>query len=46
MRNLDNFRQAVESPKKLKFDGLPLSKKYIPSAKTLYTEDLSNITFN
>ena len=23
-----------------------LSKKYIPSAKTLYTEDLSNITFN
>ena len=32
--------------KKLKFDGLLLSKKYIPSAKTLYTEDLSNITFN
>ena len=31
--------------KKLKFDGL-LSKKYIPSAKTLYSEDLSNITFN
>ena len=31
--------------KKLKFDGLLLSKKYIPSAKT-YTEDLSNITFN
>ena len=23
-----------------------LSKKYIPSAKTLYTDDLSNITFN
>ena len=31
--------------KKLKFDGLLLSKKCIPSAKT-YTEDLSNITFN
>ena len=29
----------------MKFDGLLLSKKYIPSAKT-YTEDLSNITFN
>ena len=23
-----------------------LSKKYIPLAKTLYTEDLSNITLN
>ena len=32
--------------KKLKFDGLLSSKKYIPSATTLYTEDLSNITFN
>ena len=32
--------------KKLKFNGLHLSKKYIPSAKTLYTKDLSNITFN
>ena len=32
--------------KELKFDGPLLSKKYIPSAKTLYTEDLSNITFN
>ena len=31
--------------KKLKFDGLFLSKKYIPSGKT-YTNDLSNITFN
>ena len=28
--------------KKLKLDGLLLSKKYIPSAKTLYTQDLSN----
>ena len=32
--------------KKLKFNGQHLSKKKIPSAKTLYTEDLSNITFN
>ena len=31
---------------KLKFDELLLSKNYIPSAKTLYTEDFSNITFN
>ena len=31
---------------KSKFIGLHLFKKYIPSAKTLYTEDLSNITFN
>ena len=31
--------------KKLQSDGLRLSKKYIPSAKT-YIEDLSNITFN
>ena len=30
----------------MKFNGLHLSKNYIPSAKTLYTEDLSNITFN
>ena len=46
MRNFDNFRQAVESPKTLKFDGLLLSIKYIPSAEKLYAEDLSNITFN
>ena len=32
--------------KKLKFDGPLLSKKYILPAKTLNTEDLSNITFN
>ena len=31
--------------KKLKFNGLHLSKSYIPSPKTLFT-DLSNITFN
>ena len=46
MRNLNNFRQAVESPKKLKFDELLLSKKYIPSANTLHSGDLFNITFN
>ena len=32
--------------KKLKSNGLHLSKKNIPSAKTLHTEDLFNITFN
>ena len=48
MRNLDNFRQAVESP-----NGYicPIiyslySKEYNSSAKTLYTKDLSNITLN
>ena len=40
MRNLDNFRQAEESPK----SGLLLSKKYILSAK-VYIDDLSHITF-
>ena len=45
MRNLNNFRQAVESPRSWKkFDGVLLSKKYIPSAKTLYAGDLT--TFN
>ena len=48
MRNLDNFRQGLESgkSKKLKSNGLDLSEKYIPSAKTLYTEELSSITLN
>ena len=32
--------------RKVEIHGLHLSKKYIPSARTLYTEDLSNITFN
>ena len=44
----EEFEQLQTSSgksKKLKFDGL-LSKKYIPSAKRLYREDLSNITFN
>ena len=35
-----------EKSKKLKFDGLFLPKKYMPSAKKLYIEDLSKITFN
>ena len=48
MRNLDNFRQEWESgkSKKLKSNGLHLSEKYIPSAKTLYTEELSSISLN
>ena len=45
MRNLDNFRQAVESPKSWNLMGFS-PKKYIPSAKTLYTVGLSNITSN
>ena len=32
--------------KKLSFYALLLPKKYIPSARTLHTYDLSNITFN
>ena len=43
-RNLNNFRQAVESPKNRNLMG-SCPKKYISSAKT-YTVDLSNITFN
>ena len=30
----------------MKLNGLLLSKKYIPSSKTFYTESLSNTTFN
>ena len=40
------LQTSSEKFKKLKFDGLLLSKKYIPSTKKLSTEDLSNITFN
>ena len=43
MRNLDNFRQAVESLKSWSLMGYFCPKKYIPSAKT-YTDNLSNIT--
>ena len=40
MRNLDNFTQAVKSPKGVDSMGYICPKKYIPSAKTSYTEDL------
>ena len=43
--SLDNFRQAVESPKSWNSMGR-ICQKCISSAKKLYTEDLSNITFN
>ena len=45
----DEFGQlqtSSEMSKKLKFNGLLLSKNYIPPAKRIYAEDLSNITFN
>ena len=44
-RNLDNFIQAVESPKSWHLMGFS-PKNYIPSPKRSYTVDLSNITFN
>ena len=44
-RNLSNFRQTVENPKSWNLMGF-CPKKYISSAKTWYTVDLSNITFN
>ena len=37
------FQTSSGKSKKLKFDGIFLSKKYIPSAKTLYTEELSTL---
>ena len=43
MRNFGQLQTSAGKSKKLKFDGLLLSKKCIPSVKTLYTEDL---TFN
>ena len=46
MRNLDKFRQAVESPKSWNSMSYIFLKKYVLSFKTLYTKDLSNITFN
>ena len=48
-RSHEEFGQrqtSIGKSKKLKFGGQLLSKKYIHSPKTLYTEDLSNITFN
>ena len=44
MRNLDNFRQAVVQ--KVEIQYATFVKKFIPSAKTLYKEGLSNITTN
>ena len=44
-RNLNNFRQAVGSQKSWNLKDI-CPKKYISSAKTLYTVDLSNTTFN
>ena len=44
MRNLDNFRQAVVQ--KVEIQWATFAKKFIPSAKTLYKEGLSNITIN
>ena len=48
---MDNVKQAVESLKSWNFcatfaQKIHMWEKYIPSAKTLYTEDLSYITFN
>ena len=45
MRNLNNFRQAVESPKSWNLIGFCFQKNKNPSAKT-YTEGLSDVTFN
>ena len=39
------LQTSSEKYKRLKFNVLHLSKNYIPSPKTLFT-DLSNITFN
>ena len=45
-QKLRQLQTSRGKSRKLKFDGLLLSKKYIPSAKALYKEDLSYITFN
>ena len=47
MMNLENFKQALESPKSWNLIGsfcskINLSKTFIPSAKTLYAEDLTS----
>ena len=44
-RNLNNFREAVESPESWNLMGFCPKKTNISLAKT-YTVDLSNITFN
>ena len=45
MRNFDDSDKQWKV-QKFKLSELYLSKNYITSAKTLYTEDLSKITFN
>ena len=45
MRKIDNFRQAGKSLKRRISMGY-IWMEYIPSTKTLYAEDWSNITFN
>ena len=46
MRNLDNFWQAVESPKSsISMDYICVKTTYIPSPKILFA-DFSNIIFN
>ena len=44
-QKFEQLHRSSGKSKKFKFDGL-LSKKYIPSAKRLYREDLSYFTFN
>ena len=46
IRNLENFQTSSGKSKKMRFDWLLLSKKYLPSAIKLYEEDLSSISFN
>ena len=45
MRNLNNFRQAAESPKSWNLTGFCPKNTFL-ELKPIYTEDLSNITFN
>ena len=48
-KSYEEFGQLQTSSgksKNLKFNALHLSKSYIPSAKTLYTEDLSTLFSN
>ena len=45
-KEFQQLQASIAKSKRLKFDSLFLSKKYIPLAETLYTEELSNINFN
>ena len=42
LQEFEKLQTSIGKSKKLKFDEL-LSRKYIPSAETLHTVDLSNI---